>query len=87
VLFAVPLVAGMLMVSRFPYSSAKQVDWNVRVKFFYFVIVPLSLALVVADPPPMLLFLFTMYVLSAPTVWLLRLLRRPGGTAPPAAPG
>lgn len=85
VLFVVPLVAGMLMVSRFPYSSTKQVDWNARVKFFYFVIVPLSLALVVADPPPMLLFLFSMYVLSAPTVWLARLLRRPGGTPPPAA--
>jgi CDP-diacylglycerol--serine O-phosphatidyltransferase len=47
------------------------------VKFFYFVIVPLSLALVVADPPPMLLLLFTLYALSAPVVWLVRRFRRP----------
>ncbi|MFN5010724.1 MAG: CDP-diacylglycerol--serine O-phosphatidyltransferase [Gammaproteobacteria bacterium] len=86
VLFCVPVIAGALMVSRFPYSSTKQIDWNARVKFFYFVIVPLSLALVVADPPPMLLFLFTMYALSAPTVWLLRRLRR-SATATPPSPG
>ncbi len=86
VLFSVPVIAGALMVSRFPYSSAKQIDWNARVKFFYFVVVPLSLALVVANPPPMLLFLFTMYALSAPTVWLLRRLRR-SATATPPSPG
>jgi phosphatidylserine synthase len=88
VLFGVPVLAGILMVSRFPYTSTKQIDWNVRVKFFYFVIVPLSLALVAANPPPMLLFLFTMYAFSAPAVWLLRRVRRGGGgTPPPSAAG
>lgn len=84
VLFCVPVIAGILMVSRFAYSSTKQIDWNARVKFFYFVIVPLSLALVAANPPPMLLFLFTMYALSAPTVWLLRRLRRSSTASPPS---
>ena len=46
--FAVCAIAGVLMISAIPYQSIKQIDWNARVKFFYFVIVPLSLALVVA---------------------------------------
>ena len=77
--FSVCLLAGLLMVSAVPYPSIKQIDWNARVKFFYFVIVPLSLALVVANPPPMLLFLFTCYVGLAPLLWLWRRLRRSVG--------
>ena len=67
------------MISAIPYQSIKQIDWNARVKFFYFVIVPLSLALVVANPPPMLLLLFTCYVSLAPLMWAWRKLRRSVG--------
>ena len=77
--FAVCALAGVLMISAIPYQSTKQIDWNARVKFFYFVIVPLSLALVVANPPPMLLLLFTCYVSLAPLMWLWRKLRRSVG--------
>jgi len=77
--FSVCLIAGLLMVSALPYPSIKQIDWNARVKFFYFVIVPISLALVVANPPPMLLLLFTCYVGLAPMMWVWRRLRRSVG--------
>lgn len=77
--FAVCTLAGVMMVSGIPYPSIKQIDWNARMKFFYFVIVPISLALVAVEPPSMLLLLFTIYVLLAPLLWLIRRLRRAGG--------
>jgi len=82
--FSVVSFAGVMMVSGFPYPSVKQIDWNARMKFFYFVIVPISLALVVAEPPTMLLFLFSVYVLLAPILWLFRRLRRAGTPRAPA---
>ncbi|MFZ9708464.1 MAG: CDP-diacylglycerol--serine O-phosphatidyltransferase [Steroidobacteraceae bacterium] len=74
--FSVCAIAGALMVSSIPYPSIKQIDWNARVKFFYFVIVPISLAFVAAWPPPMLLILFSLYVALAPALWVLRRVRR-----------
>jgi len=72
------LLAGVMMVSGIPYPSIKQIDWNARMKFFYFVIVPISLALVAAEPPTMLLILFSIYVLLAPVMYVIRRLRRAG---------
>jgi CDP-diacylglycerol--serine O-phosphatidyltransferase len=74
--FSVTVAAAALMVSAIPYPSIKQIDWNARVKFFYFVIVPISLALVVVNPPYMLLFLFSLYVGLAPLKSLWRWGRR-----------
>jgi CDP-diacylglycerol--serine O-phosphatidyltransferase len=76
--FSVCLLAGVMMVSGIPYPSIKQIDWNARMKFFYFVIVPISLALVAAEPPTMLLILFSIYVLLAPVMYVIRRLRRAG---------
>jgi len=76
--FVVCLFVGLMMISGVPYPSVKQIDWNARMKFFYFVIVPISLALVVAEPPTMLLFLFTVYVLFAPATYVIRRLHRAG---------
>jgi CDP-diacylglycerol--serine O-phosphatidyltransferase len=84
--FSVCLIAGGLMVSSFPYTSVKQIDWNARVKFFYFVIVPISLALVAVQPSPMLLFLYSCYALSAPFMWFVRRLRRGGPRGPGESP-
>ena len=86
VTFVITAIAGLLMVSQFPYPSLKQIDWTLRVKFFYFVIVPVSLAFVVAAPPPTLLFLFASFALSAPLLWALRRLRRAFGRAAPELP-
>jgi CDP-diacylglycerol--serine O-phosphatidyltransferase len=74
--FSVSVVAGALMVSGFAYPSMKQVNWDRRVKFAYFIIVPVFVALIAADPPTMLLAMFTTYVLAAPALWLGRRLRR-----------
>ncbi len=84
--FSVCTLAAVMMVSGFPYPSIKQIDWNARMKFFYFVIVPISLALVAAEPPTMLLILFSIYVLLAPVLWVFRRLRRGGGARPAVDP-
>ncbi|MEY4358175.1 MAG: hypothetical protein RL469_1501 [Pseudomonadota bacterium] len=86
VTFVITAIAGLLMVSQFPYPSLKQIDWTLRVKFFYFVIVPVSLAFVFAAPPPTLLFLFASFALSAPFLWAVRRLRRAFGRATPELP-
>ncbi|MCP5339032.1 MAG: CDP-diacylglycerol--serine O-phosphatidyltransferase [Sinobacteraceae bacterium] len=74
--FSISAVAGALMVSGFAYPSMKQVDWDRRVKFAYFIIVPVFLALIAAEPPTMLLAMFSTYALSAPLFWLGRRLFR-----------
>ncbi len=85
VTFAITALAGGLMISNFPYPSLKQVDLDRRIKLVYFVlIVPLFLALIVAEPPTMLLSMFATFALSAPVLWLFRKLRR--GSRPSAAP-
>lgn len=83
--FSATVVAGALMVSRFAYPSLKQVDWDRRVKLAYFIIVPVFLALIAAEPSTMLLSMFATYALSAPALWLGRRLRRGGrsGVEPP----
>ncbi len=86
--FSVTVVAGALMVSRFAYPSLKQVDWDRRVKLAYFIIVPVFLALIAAEPSTMLLSMFSTYALSAPALWLGRRLRRGGRSgAEPPGPG
>ena len=52
------------MVCRFAYPSIKHFDWDRRVQFAYFIIVPLFLALIAAEPPTMLLAMFATYALS-----------------------
>lgn len=74
--FAVTALAGALMVSSFPYMSLKQIDVDKRVRYYYFIVVPLFLALIAIDPPTMLLAMFATYALSAPVQWAVRRLRR-----------
>ncbi len=74
--FGVTAIAGALMVSSVPYPSLKQVDLDRRVRFYYFIVVPLFLALIALDPPSMLLAMFTTFALSAPLLWIGRRLRR-----------
>lgn len=84
--FSITGLAGALMVTGFAYPSMKQFDWDRRVKFAYFIIVPVFLALIAAEPPTMLLAMFSTYALSAPALWMGRRVfrgRRDG--APPAA--
>jgi CDP-diacylglycerol--serine O-phosphatidyltransferase len=74
--FLVTATAGALMVSNFSYPSFKQLDWDRRIKFAYFIIVPVFFILVAIEPATMLLSIFTTFALSAPALWVGRRLRR-----------
>ena len=67
--FAVALIAGALMVSRFPYLSGKDFNLNKRIPFAVLLLVPLGFVIVGSSPPEILFGLFAMYALSGPTVW------------------
>jgi CDP-diacylglycerol---serine O-phosphatidyltransferase len=70
--FAVALIAGSLMVSRFPYLSGKDFNLSRRVPFAFMLLVPLGFVIVGSSPPEMLFGLFGVYALSGPAVWLWR---------------
>ena len=74
--FLVTACAGALMISRFSFSSFKQVDAGARVRFTHILIVPLIFILIAIWPPVILFLIFGLYALSAPSVWLYRKLRR-----------
>ena len=88
--FAVALIAGGLMVSRFPYLSGKDFNLNRRIPFAVLLLVPLGFVIVGSSPPEMLFGLFALYAASGPALWLWRRmvrLRRPprsAGGRPPA---
>lgn len=67
-------VAAMLMVSRFAYSSFKGLNLTARVRFNLAILIPLSFILIALDPPLVLFLLAATFALSAPFVWLFRLL-------------
>ena len=66
---------GLLMVSNFKYFSPKVINFRGRVGFFTLVGVTLGFAVVLADPPKVLLLLFAVYALSGPGHWLWRRFR------------
>jgi len=74
---AIATVAAMLMVSNFRYFSPKMLTLRGRVPFIVLVAVVLGFAIVLADPPRVLLTLAALYALSGPVQWLARL--RKGG--------
>jgi CDP-diacylglycerol--serine O-phosphatidyltransferase len=85
VALAVTLVAGLLMVSRIRYWSFKgsggggaRAD---RVPFAVLLIVPVGLAMLVVDPPRVLLVVGVLYALSGPAMAAWQRLRPPAGTA------
>jgi CDP-diacylglycerol--serine O-phosphatidyltransferase len=77
---------GLLMVSNFEYYSPKVLSAKGRVPFIFLVVTALVFAVLLADPPRVLLVLFVAYALSGPCtfVWL-RWRRRRGGSDPAAA--
>ena len=74
--FIVTACAGALMISRFSFHSFKNIDLGGRVRFTHILFVPLFFVLLAVWPPVTLLLAFGGYALSAPTVWLVRKLRR-----------
>jgi CDP-diacylglycerol--serine O-phosphatidyltransferase len=63
---------GLLMVSNFRYYSPKALNVKGRVPFITLVGATLVFAVMVTDPPRVLLLLFGSYALSGPAVYLWR---------------
>jgi CDP-diacylglycerol--serine O-phosphatidyltransferase len=83
--FVVTGCAAVLMISSFGYPSLKQFDVDRRVKFAYFIIVPLFFLIIAIEPATMLLAMFVTFAASAPVTWVWRRLRR-AARANPAGP-
>ncbi len=63
---------GLLMVSNFEYYSPKVLSTRGRVPFIFLVVAVLVFAVLLADPPRVLLVLFAGYALSGPCTFLWR---------------
>jgi len=66
VMALVTTAVGLLMVSNFAYFSPKALSAKGRVPFIVLVIAVLAFAVLLADPPRVLLVLFVTYALSGP---------------------
>jgi CDP-diacylglycerol--serine O-phosphatidyltransferase len=77
---------GLLMVSNFEYYSPKVVSAKGRVPFIFMVVAVLVFAVLLADPPRVLLVLFASYALSGPCtfIWKHWRRRRSAGEPPDA---
>ena len=71
---------GILMVSQFTYFSPKELHFKGRVPFLTLVAAVLIFAIILIDPPRVLLACFLVYALSGPVAFLWR--RRRGTLAP-----
>jgi len=69
-------VVGLLMVAPVRYFSPKLLDLKGRVPFLTLVLIVLAFAVVLADPPKVLLGLFVAYALSGPAQAGWRYMRR-----------
>jgi len=72
----VTVLVGLMMVSPVRYFSPKAIDFNRRVQFLTMVAVVLVFAVIVAEPPRVLLVLFSVYALSGPLASAVRWVRR-----------
>jgi CDP-diacylglycerol--serine O-phosphatidyltransferase len=70
------LLCGLLMVSRFPYYSFKELGGRYRVPFAAMVIVVLIFVFLSFDPAKFLFLFFSLYTISGPIKSLFRRLRK-----------
>ena len=74
--FSITAAAGALMVSRFPYSSFKGLDWTRPVSFVWLILVAVAFVIIGGAREKVLLMIFGSYALWSPLVWVWRRLRR-----------
>ena len=67
---------ALCMVSSLPYLSFKNLDLKGRVPFIVAIAMVFGFAFISFDPPRVLFLVFSIYVLSGPTLWLMRKMRR-----------
>jgi CDP-diacylglycerol--serine O-phosphatidyltransferase len=75
---------GLLMVSRFAYTSFKDVSPGKRLRFANLLAIPLVIIFIAAEPRITIFLLFLVYAASGPTAWLWH--RRRGKRQEPTAP-
>ena len=75
VMAGITLLTGLLMVSNFEYFSPKLINFKDRVPFMTLVLVVLGFALLLVDPPTVLLFLFSVYAMSGPVQYVWKRMR------------
>jgi CDP-diacylglycerol--serine O-phosphatidyltransferase len=63
-------VAGLLMMSRFAYSSFKDINPGERVRFANLLLIPLVIIVIAVEPQVTLFVLFVIYAASGPSAWL-----------------
>lgn len=78
---AVTVAVGLLMVSPISYFSPKAIDVGHRVQFLTLVGFVLVFAVVIAEPPRVLLVLFSVYALSGPVMYLFGKMRKDKATS------
>ena len=76
VVFVMTASAGALMVSRFAYTSFKEIRINERISFSYALTLPLILIMVFINPPLVLFLLALVYATSGPLFSLWRRQKR-----------
>jgi len=69
-------VVSLLMVVNIPYYSFKEIDMKKRVPFFSMLFVVFVFALISIDPPIVLATCAFTYILSGPTIWIIKLLKK-----------
>jgi CDP-diacylglycerol--serine O-phosphatidyltransferase len=78
---AITAISGLLMVSNFEYYSPKALNLKGRVPFVTLVVVALAFAVLLADPPRVLLLISGIYALTGPVKFAWRALRERGAIA------
>ncbi|MBN1379320.1 MAG: CDP-diacylglycerol--serine O-phosphatidyltransferase [Gammaproteobacteria bacterium] len=74
--FAITLLCGLLMVSRFPYYSFKEFGRQYRVHYTTMIFVVIGLVCIIFDPAKVLCALFVTYLFSGPFTWAIRRIRK-----------
>ncbi|HZF27664.1 MAG TPA: CDP-diacylglycerol--serine O-phosphatidyltransferase [Gammaproteobacteria bacterium] len=77
-------VTGLLMMSRFAYSSFKDVSPGKRLRFVHLLLILAVIIFVAIEPPITIFVLFLVYASSGPVAWLWHR-RRVKREAPPGA--
>jgi CDP-diacylglycerol--serine O-phosphatidyltransferase len=74
--FVITAVAGALMVSRFSFSSFKEISVSGRISFTYALALPLMFIMIAVNPPLVLFLLAFVYACSGPLFSLWRRQKR-----------
>ena len=72
----ITVLAGLLMVSNFYYSSFKEIDFKHKVPFVAVLVMVMVFVFASIDPPKVLFGGFLVYMLSGPFVSLIRKLKK-----------